>query len=194
MRMPPRIKYSKENVIEAAFEIAREQGFSEITARSVAKRLGSSVAPIYANFETIDHLVKAVVQRVFAVADNLLKEQEGSNVFANIGRASLAFARDYPILFRELMLIPNEHMVQYEAMEAALLDIMSRDERLRNWTTDERRMLLFEMRTFQTGLSVMTANGHLPVWFCEKDIEAFLSETGDKLIYLHEISRKGNSK
>ena len=61
--MPPKTKYNKEDIVDAAFEIAKEEGFSGITARSVANRLHCSVAPIYVNFATIDDLITDVVER-----------------------------------------------------------------------------------------------------------------------------------
>ena len=62
--MPPKNRFTREEIIEAAFEVAKEEGFSKITARSVASRLNLLVAPIYANFKAIDELVQAAVQRV----------------------------------------------------------------------------------------------------------------------------------
>lgn len=52
--MLPRTRFSKEEIVDAAFMIAQESGFSAITARSVAQQLGCSVGPLYANFATMD--------------------------------------------------------------------------------------------------------------------------------------------
>ncbi len=81
--MPPKNKISKEAIVEAAFIIAEEEGFSGITARKVAKRLGCSVAPIYVNFTTINDLIEAVIMRVFAVSEELLAKQKGQDIFEN---------------------------------------------------------------------------------------------------------------
>lgn len=187
--MPPKTKFNKENIIEAAFEIAKESGLSGITARSVAKRLGSSVAPIYVNFETIENLIEAVVQRVFSIMNELMAKQTGSNIFENIGKASLEFARDYPILFRELTMQPNQYMESYETMEKTMLKAMAKDEVMVDWTIDERKRLLFKMRVFQTGLSAMVANGHVPSWLNEKDLEELLMEIGWELLLVQKIKR-----
>ena len=188
--MPPKTKFDKENIIKAAFEIAKEHGFSAITARSVANRLDSSVAPIYVNFETIEDLIEAVVQRVFAISNELMAKQTGSNVFENIGKASLEFARDYPVLFRELTMQPNQYMASYETVEKIMLEAMAEDDAMCDWTMDERKRLLFKMRVFQTGLSAMVANGHIPSWLQEKDVERLLMEMGQDLLLIHEIKRE----
>jgi AcrR family transcriptional regulator len=190
LRMPPKNKFTREEIIEAAFEIAREEGFSKITARSVADRLNSSVAPIYVNFKTIEELAQAVVQRVFILSEELLAKQKGKNLFENIGKASLKFARDYPVLFRELVLKPNPHMASYEETEKAMVGALKSTEEMKDWTMEERRRLFLKMRIFQLGLSAMVANGHVPSWLDEKESEKLLKETGEQLLLAGQINRK----
>jgi AcrR family transcriptional regulator len=188
--MPPKTRFSKESIVEAAFEIAKEKGFSGITARDVAKRLGSSVAPIYVNFATIEDLTAAVVQRVFAISDKLLAKQKGPHLFENIGRASIAFAREYPVLFRELVMQPNPYMASYETLERAMVEALGEDESMRGWILDERKRLFLKMRVFQMGLSVMVANGHVPSWLNDQEVEALLMEVGDDLFLVQQMKRK----
>ncbi|HHY28277.1 MAG TPA: TetR/AcrR family transcriptional regulator [Desulfitobacterium dehalogenans] len=187
--MPPQKKISKEDIIEAAFNIAREEGFSGITARNVSKRLGCSVAPIYVNFATIDDLIEAVIMRVFALSDELLGKQKGRHPFETIGKASIAFAREYPVFLRELIMQPNPYMDSYETFENKLLQLLAEDETMNGWTLEERRDLLLKMRIFQTGLSVMIANGHIPSWLDNKAGEAVLIETGRDLLRIQKMKR-----
>lgn len=188
--MPPRTKYDKEAIVEAAFNIAKEEGFAGITARSVAKRLHCSVAPIYINFETIDDLVKAVVEHVFALSDELLKKQKGPELFENIGKASLVFAREYPVFFRELVMQKNPYMVSYETFQDSMVEALADDENMRGLTYDERKLLLLKMRIFQIGLSVMVANGQLPSWLDEQGAETLLLEMGEDLLLMQQIKQK----
>ncbi|KJS12805.1 MAG: TetR family transcriptional regulator [Peptococcaceae bacterium BRH_c8a] len=190
--MPPKTKFTKEDIVEAAFKIAKEEGFSGVTARNVAKRLHSSVAPIYVNFATIDDLIGAVVKRVFAVSDAMLAQQKGPHLFENIGKASLAFAQEYPVLFRELVMQPNPYMNSYEAVENAMVEALADVESMRGWNLDERKRLFLKMRIFQLGLSVMVANGHMPSWLDEQDVEALLMEMGEDLLLVQNLKREGN--
>lgn len=192
--MSPKTKFDQETIVNAAFAIAKEKGFSAITARSVAKKLNASVAPIYVNFSTIDELVEAVVKRVFAVSEALLSKQAGDNQFEKIGKASLAFAREYPVLFRELSIQPNAHMASYETIESQLIESLAQDEAMKDWTIAERKRLLFKMQVFQMGLSVMIANGHVPSWLDEQDFDDLLMETGDDVLLAHQIKRKEGKK
>jgi AcrR family transcriptional regulator len=191
--MPPKTKFDKEAIVEAAFDIAKEEGFAGITARSVAKRLHCSVAPIYLNFGTIDDLIKAVVERFFALMDKLLKKQKGSDFFENIGKASLAFAREYPIFFRELVMQKNPYMASYENIQDAMVEALAEDETMHGLTYDERKRLLLKMRIFQTGLSVMVANGHLSS-FDDHAAEDLLLEAGEDLLRIQQIKHKEMGK
>lgn len=188
--MPPKTKFDKKAIIDAALAVAKEDGISGITARSVAAKLKSSVAPIYVNFSTIDDLVDAVVERVFSMSDDLLKKQTGKNMFENIGKASLDFAREYPVLFRELSIEPNPYMASYEKMENVILDAMAKDEMMQEWTGEERRKLLLKMRIFQMGLSAMVSNKHVPSWISDQELDQLLIEVGDELFQVYNMKRK----
>ena len=187
--MPPKTKFDKEAIVEAALEIAKESGLSGITARSVAKKLNASVAPIYVNFETIEDLVEAVVHRVFAMSDEMAMQEQGQNAFENIGRASLAFAREYPILCRELTIEPNPYMASYDAVEQVMIEAMAEDENLKDWSLKERKRLLLKMRVFQMGLTTMVASGHVPTWVAEGELEEILIEVGEELMRAAESEK-----
>lgn len=190
--MPPKTKFDKNAILDAALEVAKEKGFSGITARSVANRLNCSVAPIYVNFATVDDLVEAVVQRVFAISEKLLTKQKGQSMFEKMGKASLAFAREYPVLFRELSIQPNPYMASYETIENAMLEAMAEDEAMRGWTLKERKRLLLKLRVFQMGLSVMVANGHVPSWLDNQEFDQLLMEVGDDVLLAQQMKRKEN--
>ncbi len=191
--MPPKTKFGKNAVVDAALEVAKEKGFSGITARNVANQLHSSVAPIYVNFSTIEDLVEAVVQRVFAISEELLAKQKGESLFENIGKASLAFAREYPVLFRELSIQPNPYMASYETVENSMIGSLAEDEAMQGWTLEERKRLLLKMRVFQMGLSVMVANGHVPSWMDNQEIDELLMEVGNDVLIAQQIKRKEHS-
>lgn len=54
--MPPKAKITKDMVIDAAFEVAREIGTENINARTVSKKLNCSTQPVMYHFATIDEL------------------------------------------------------------------------------------------------------------------------------------------
>ena len=54
--MPPRERVSKEQVLNTAFVMTRENGFEELTARKLAEQLHSSTQPIFRAYDNMDML------------------------------------------------------------------------------------------------------------------------------------------
>lgn len=77
--MAPKTKFKKEQIVDAAFEIARTEGLEGITIRKVAERLGSSIAPIYVNFKDVDELIQAVIRKTFTISKQLRIVRRGIN-------------------------------------------------------------------------------------------------------------------
>lgn len=168
--MPPKKKFSKEQIVDAAFQIARTEGIDKITIRKVADKLGSSIAPIYVNFNDVDELLRDVVKKIFDVSQQILLEQDSGNPFRDIGIASLRFAKEYSVLFRDLVLKQNEYMEDYDEDRGNdLVAHMKKDPDLEGFTDEELWNILLKMKIFQTGLSVMVANQSLPEGFNDEE-------------------------
>ena len=180
--MSPKTKFTQEEILTVAYEIAKKEGLSAISARKIANQLGCSVAPIYVNFKSIDHLIDDVVKKVFALTQTYISEAKGLTPFEQLGYASFQFAKEYPILFRELALIPNRHMSNYDDVEATLLDSFQHDESLSSLSQSKQRKLLLQMRIFHLGLSTMIANDFIPSWLTIKEAENLIIQTGRLLI------------
>jgi hypothetical protein len=100
------------------------------------------------------------------------------------------FAREYPVLFRELVMQKNPYMASYETVQDAMVEALPEDENLRGLTYYELKRLLLKMRIFQTGISVMAANGQLPSWLDEQSAEALLLEVGEDLLVIQQMKQK----
>ena len=189
--MGPKIKFPKDQIIDAAFEIARTEGIDNITMRKIAENMGSSVAPIYVNFENINELIEAVIERIISISQQLLIKESQGNPFMDMGRASLRFAMEYSVLFRDLVMKDNHYMKDYdEKMTPELIKEMQKDPELEGFTVDELKTILMKMRVFQLGLSVMAANGLLPKDYEMQDLMDMLSSTANDVILSARLSKK----
>lgn len=61
--MPAIAKVTKEMIIDAAFEIAKEMGAENINARTVSQKLGCSTQPVLYHFKTIEDVRIAAHKR-----------------------------------------------------------------------------------------------------------------------------------
>jgi AcrR family transcriptional regulator len=181
--MGPKIKFTKEQIIDTAFEIAKTEGIDSITMRKIAEKMGSSVAPIYVNFKNNNELIEALIERVISISQQLLIKESTGNPFHDMGRASLRFAMEYSVLFRDLVMKNNDYMKNYdEKMIPALIIEMKKDPELENFTDDELKTILLKMRIFQLGLSVMVANDLLPEDYEEQYLMDILSSAANDII------------
>ena len=58
--MPPRPKFTREEIIEAALNIVSESGIAALTARNLADRLGCSPRPVFTVFKNMDEVLAEV--------------------------------------------------------------------------------------------------------------------------------------
>lgn len=182
--MPPKKKFTRAQIIDAAFDIAKTEGIESISIRKVASHLGSSIAPIYVNFDTVEELIQEVVKKTHDISSKLLNEQNTGNPFLDIGMASLRFAKEYSILFRDLIMKPNQHIQELnQEMGKDLVEAMKKDPDLEGLSEDELSTILLKMRIFQTGLSVMVANGIFPKDVTDEQIVHLLMETGSDIVF-----------
>lgn len=191
--MAPKTKFSRERIIQVAFEIAREHGMESITIRKVAEVLGSSIAPIYVNFVNVEELKKEVVKKVTDIGHQMVEEQDSGNAFYDIGIASLRFAKEYSVLFRDLVITPNDYIDDYdETMGQHMVEQMKTDPDLQGLSHEELANILLKMRVFQTGLSVMVASGMLPNDFNEEQMLQLLESTASDVIAGAHLRKNGD--
>ena len=158
--------------------------------RKIAEKLGSSVAPIYVNFKNADELNEALIERIMSISGQLLMEEDTGSPFRDMGNASLRFAMEYSVIFRDLVIKNGKYMQGYdEKMMPVLIEEMQKDPELKGFTIDELKTILLKMRIFQLGLSIMAANGLLPKEYNKQDIMDILSGAADDVIISAKLRR-----
>jgi AcrR family transcriptional regulator len=193
--MGPKVKFTKEQIVDAAFEIANTEGIDNITMRKIAESLGSSVAPIYVNFKDVNELIEAVVEKIMGISQKLLAEESTGNPFQDIGSASLRFAREYSVLFRDLIMKGKGYMKDYdEKVLPVLIEEMKKDPELEGFTEDELKVILLKMRIFQLGLSVMVANGLLPKDLEKQELMDLLSSMATDVVLSARVQKNNQNQ
>ena len=90
--MPPKVKITKEMIIDAAFEIARSEGAENINARTVSKKLGCSTQPVMYHFKTIEELKKTVYVKADEYHSEYITNIQSENPMKDIGLNYIRFA------------------------------------------------------------------------------------------------------
>lgn len=157
--MPPKVKFTKDDVIQAALEIVEKHGRKELTARNVARKLRSSTAPVYSHFKTMDQLSYEVIKKTQKLLLEYTTKSYTDRVFLNMGTGIAMFACEHSRLYRVLLLEDDSYQdVVREFLEILELEL-TKDQRFTNLSSDERYTLLEKMWTFTHGLASLICVG-----------------------------------
>lgn len=100
--MPPKISTTREQILDAAFQLVRTEGLKALSARRLAQELGCSTQPIYRAYGSIDELKADVLLRAEEVARSYLGNDPGPGElppFLRLGLGGLRFASEEPQLY-----------------------------------------------------------------------------------------------
>ena len=103
--MPPKIKYTKEKIIKASLDLIRAEGMDALTARSLSKKLGSSVVPIFTFFKNMNELQEEIIINIKKVYSQYVQEGlKESLAFKGVGKQYILFAKQEPKFFQILFM------------------------------------------------------------------------------------------
>ncbi len=108
--MPPKAKYSKEEITSKAMDIIRTQGIEKLTARELAAALETSVRPIFTAFENMEDLKKECFNKSLEVYHSFFArpELQAENIFKTTGNVYICFAIEETELFNYVFLKSQE--------------------------------------------------------------------------------------
>lgn len=162
--MPPKPKFTKEEIVAAALELVSEKGIEALTARELGARLGSSARPIF----TVFHSMEEVQEEVRAAA---LKRFEGyagkamhyTPVFKQVGMQMILFAMEEPKLYQLVYMSENAGSTDFEGIAQRLgdvaqlcVDVIQRDYGL---SETDARSLFEHVWIYTFGIGALCATG-----------------------------------
>ena len=162
--MPAVRKVSKEQIIDAAVDVLRDDGFSAINARSVAKKLGCSTQPIYFSFRNMDELKAALTERAIQmhtqrVRDSMRIHEGSDSRYSSYGMGFVKFAAEEKQLFRWLYL-EGEQLGPYQndVLTSEVISVITEEF---GCEEDVARRFHQDMVYFTYGLASLANTDHL---------------------------------
>lgn len=166
--MPPKTKFSKEEIINSAFEITKEKGFEGVTAREVGKRLNVSSCPIYTAFENISELKNEVVKRALAEFD-IYRNNEVKNsefpVYKAEGISYIRFAKNEKNLFKLLFMRDRTKENFSPESQEHFSDVIQTVKKQTGYEEKAANFFHFEMWIFVHGIATMMATSYVDIDF-----------------------------
>lgn len=162
--MPPKSKYTKEQIIAAALDLVSEKGINALTAKEVGNVLNTSTTPIFTVFDSMQELQDAVklaaMERFESYAH---KTGADMPVFKQIGMQMIIFAKNEPKLYQLIFMSQNSDVKSFGDIYSHLgsvadecLDTIRKDYAL----SVEDARALFEHSWIHTyGIATLCATG-----------------------------------
>ncbi len=182
--MPPKAKYTREEMTEIAYELVRAQGKEALHARSLATALGTSTAPIFTAFDTIEELQQAVLEKAKEKYREYLQRGLSAELpFKGAGLQYIRFAKEEPNLFKLLFMgagddkTVSHYMPAHDENEPLVRGTV---EQAYGMSEEQAKRLYNHLSVYVHGIAVMYAQGGCV--FTDEDVSNMLSEVFKALI------------
>ena len=174
--MPPKAKFTREQIVQAAVDVTREQGLSAVTAREVGEQLGTSSTPVFVAFENMDDLKNEVFKEVKNQYSNYIND--GLNytpMFKAFGLRMIEYAKEYPNLFKVLFMNSTQSDTNYDDMilNFPCADICLKAIKEQTKLSDDAVELLFK-QVLITGLGICYLVSSKTCEFTDKQLDEYL--------------------
>ena len=189
--MPPKAKFTKEQITKAALGVVSEKGAQALTAKELGAALGTSTTPIFTVFKSMEEVQEAVrdaaMKRFERYAE---KAVHYTPVFKQVGMQMILFAKEEPMLY-QLGFMTNNHNVQsfddiYERLGDVAyqcLDVIQRDYGL---TKREARILFEHVWIHTFGIGALCATG-----MCNFSKEQIIEMLGHDFMAMMMLTKSG---
>ncbi len=176
--MPPKAKFTREEIVEKALDIAAEKGLKSLTARELGATLGCSTRPIFTAFKNMDEVLLEVRKAALGKFEVYARRaMDFSPVYKELGVQMVLFATEHPKLYRLLFMTEKPEAENFDDvfknlgdMATLSVEVIQRDYDL----SYENARLLFKHNWIQTyAIGALIATGVCR--FCTDEIQDILS-------------------
>lgn len=160
--MPAVKKVTRDDIVNAAFDVLRDGGFASVNARSVAAKLGCSTQPIYLSFRNMDELKQELSKRAMkAHTDRIIASFRENNAprirYIDYGIGFVRFAEQEKQLFRWLYLEGGQIGARLGDIHIdEIVQIVSEDF---GYDEETARRLHLDMMYYSYGLAILANTG-----------------------------------
>lgn len=196
--MPPKAKFSREEIVEAALAIIRKEGAEALTARALGEKLQSSARPIFTVFRNMEEVQQAVLTAARALYREYVQRGLAETpAFKGVGTQYILFAVNEPKLFQLLFMAEHSRVPELsnvlplidESYEQILLSVQE------DYGVDQAfaEKLYRHLWIYSHGIAALCATGMCR--FTGEEISGMMTEVFVSLLKNREslVQRKGES-
>ncbi len=190
--MPPKPKFTKEEIAAAALSIVSEKGMQALTARELGLRLGSSARPIFTVFRSMEEVQQqtrvAAMARFNAYAE---KATRYTPAFKQFGMQMILFAQEEPKLFQLLFMTERGQAKRFEdifselgEMACVCMDVIMADYGL---CRQDAKQLFQHVWVHTFGIGALCATGACS--FSQEELNELLGQDFQAMMLLIQSGR-----
>ena len=180
-------KITKEIILEKALEIIRTQGIEKVSNREIAKKLNSSIRPIYYQFKNSEELYNELLMKMETYFYSFLLDNEIEDIpkYKQIGINYIKFAKEEPNIFKALFMKKNNLVVEnFIGQIKEFKEIEKFVKVSTNLKNEEIKSFHVKMWIFTHGLATLVASNTIN--FNDQQIRDLLSYEFQALMLLEE--------
>ncbi len=192
--MPPKAKYTREEIVRIALDLVAEQGISALNARSLGAALGTSTRPVFTAFRNMGELLTEVRSAAMERFNTYVNTNVIQPPFKNVGMKMVLFAAEQPKLFQLLYMSENEQNKGFDGIFDELgensgkcIEYIMRDYQMNR---DDAIKLFRSVWLYTFGIGVMIASKACR--FDENEISNMLSQQFLAVIRFIKSGSPGN--
>ena len=109
--MPPKAKFTKAEIIEAALHIVKTDGYEALTSRALGTYLSSSARPIFTVFRNMEEVQQAMIESAKALYKEYVNRGLAEeHPFKGAGTQYILFSVNEPKLFQLLFMTEQKQI------------------------------------------------------------------------------------
>ena len=162
--MPPKTKFTKEQITKAALGVVSEKGAQALTAKELGAALGTSTTPIFTVFNSMQEVQDAVMLAAMERFEEYAhKAAHLGPVFKQVGMQMILFAKEEPKLYQLIFMSSISEAQTFDDIYAHLgsvadecLDVLQKDYDL---SKDNAKTLFEHVWIHTFGIGALCATG-----------------------------------
>ena len=162
--MPPKTKFTKEQITKAALGVVSEKGAQALTAKELGAALGTSTTPIFTVFNSMQEVQDAVMLAAMERFEEYThKAAHLGPVFKQVGMQMILFAKEEPKLYQLIFMSSISEAQTFDDIYAHFgsvadecLDVLQKDYDL---SKDNAKTLFEHVWIHTFGIGALCATG-----------------------------------
>ncbi len=176
--MPPKSKFTKEEITDIALKLVEREGLEALTARSLGKEAGSSARPIFTLFSNMDEVKEQVRISAKKFYNRYVEEGLKNGLpFKGVGISYVRFAKEHPKLFRLLFMSERTEITTMNGILGVLDDnfekILNSITKTYSVDIESAKKMYFHLWIYTHGIAVLTVSNVCK--FSEDEISELLT-------------------